>query len=57
MAKRKKKESASVLTVAAVRKAKGRKPPEILFNMFDLGREEDHKAAEARAQVEPQPEG
>ena len=34
----------------------GAQPPEILFNMFDLGREEDQKTAEARAQVEPQPE-
>ena len=34
----------------------GAQPPEILFNMFDLGREEDHKVDEARAQVESQPE-
>ena len=34
----------------------GAQPPEILFNMFDLGREEDHTATEAPVQVEPQPE-
>ena len=34
----------------------GAQPPEILFNMFDLGREEDHKTAEASAWAEPQPE-
>lgn len=34
----------------------GAQPPEVLFNMFDLGRQEDHEAAEARALAEPLPE-
>ena len=34
----------------------GAQPPEILFNMFDLGRQEDLKAAEIRAEVGPQQE-